>query len=164
MTKEEAINEEKEEENGDMEEKSNEVKVEYHLDEYYTKQELIDTTARIPFYGGAAARTRSEIRQGLHTVRQEVFTESHGYRNDAARVVIVITEETWEEYEEIKEEAYALTTDGVNLFTIGVGQGVDYAQLRGISSSPYDQHVFEVDSYSTIGAIKETLVQRTCSC
>ncbi|KAK3793901.1 hypothetical protein RRG08_033477 [Elysia crispata] len=142
---------------------SEEAKVEYHLDAYSSKRELIHTTANIPYVAALGSATL-EVRRALHTVRQEVFTQEHGYRRDAARVVIVITEERWEEYEEVKEEAFALTTDGVHLFTIGVGPNVDYGQLRGVCSSPHDEHVFQVENYAAINTIKETLAQRTCLC
>ena len=44
----------------------------------------------------------------------------------------------------------------------GVGDDVDNQELRALASSPADQHVFMVHSYSALTYIKDMLAIETC--
>ena len=48
------------------------------------------------------------------------------------------------------------------LFFLGVGDNVDHKELSAIASSPAEQNVFQVESYSALKYIKVMLAIETC--
>ncbi|XP_009571887.1 PREDICTED: integrin alpha-E [Fulmarus glacialis] len=100
----------------------------------------------------------------MQHVLDSVFTESHGSRKDAAKVMIVLTDG------EILLDEMNLTTvinspkmAGIERYAIGVGDAFKKPkalnELRLIASGPDDTNVFQVTNYSALDGLLSTLQQ-----
>ncbi|NWH55584.1 ITAE protein, partial [Fregata magnificens] len=100
----------------------------------------------------------------MQHVLDSIFTESHGSRKDAAKVMIVLTDG------EILLDEMNLTTvinspkmAGIERYAIGVGDAFKKPkalnELRLIASGPGDTNVFQVTNYSALDGLFSTLQQ-----
>ncbi|XP_059685500.1 integrin alpha-E [Gavia stellata] len=100
----------------------------------------------------------------MQHVLDSIFTESHGSRKDAAKVMIVLTDG------EILLDEMNLTTvinspkmAGIERYAIGVGDAFKKPkalnELRLIASGPDDTNVFQVTNYSALDGLLSTLQQ-----
>ncbi|XP_042647355.1 integrin alpha-E [Tyto alba] len=100
----------------------------------------------------------------MQHVLDSIFTESHGSRKDAAKVMIVLTDG------EILLDEMNLTTvinspkmSGIERYAIGVGDAFKkpkaLSELKLIASGPGDSHVFHVTNYSALDGLLSTLQQ-----
>nr|XP_013222304.1 integrin alpha-E [Columba livia] len=100
----------------------------------------------------------------MQHVLDSIFTESHGSRKDAAKVMIVLTDG------EILLDEMDLTTvvnspkmAGIERYAIGVGDAFKKPkalnELRLIASGPDDTNVFQVTNYSALDGLISTLQQ-----
>ena len=51
---------------------------------------------------------------------------------------------------------------GILILAVGVGSQVDQDELENIASDPPCKHVFNVESYDQIGAIREEIQRLSC--
>ena len=58
-------------------------------------------------------------------------------------------------------ESFRSKMASIHLFAVGIGNNVNKKELVAISTNSEDK-LFMVDSYSALGAIKNTLAVRTC--
>ncbi|XP_052659038.1 integrin alpha-E isoform X3 [Harpia harpyja] len=100
----------------------------------------------------------------MQHVLDSIFTESHGSRKDAAKVMIVLTDG------EILLDEMNLTTvinspkmAGIKRYAIGVGDAFKKSkalnELQLIASGPDDTNVFQVTNYSALDGLLSTLQQ-----
>ncbi|XP_009988429.1 PREDICTED: integrin alpha-E [Tauraco erythrolophus] len=100
----------------------------------------------------------------MQHVLDSIFTESHGSRKDAAKIMIVLTDG------EILLDEMNLTTvinspkmAGIERYAIGVGDAFKKPkalnELRLIASGPDDTNVFQVTNYSALDGLLSTLQQ-----
>ena len=59
-------------------------------------------------------------------------------------------------------EALRLRNNGVTVFSVGVGSGVNTAELNKMATDPDNQHVFVVNNFDALKGIKGALAQKAC--
>ncbi|CAG2243892.1 unnamed protein product [Mytilus edulis] len=106
-------------------------------------------------------------RGGTHTAAALKYVKNFGFasgtsRQNAAQIVIVLTDGYSRDPESTKHEAKKLHDAGINTFVIGIGDGIDMEELRSIASEPNDKHLFLVDDFNALDSIKDLLVSRAC--
>ncbi|XP_065934945.1 uncharacterized protein [Magallana gigas] len=106
-----------------------------------------------------AAGGSTETDRALEYARVSIFNTK---RADAADIVILFTDGKSDNSEKTKEEAVLLRNEGVRIFSIGVGSGPKIEELQSIASSPSDEHVFQVSSFSALSHILNAVQTRTC--
>ncbi|KAM9272449.1 integrin alpha-E [Morus bassanus] len=136
-----------------------EIRTEFDLREYWdpraTLQKVLDIVQVCNVTKTASA---------MQHVLDSIFTESHGSRKDAAKVMIVLTDG------EILLDEMNLTTvinsprmAGIERYAIGVGDAFKKPkalnELRLIASGPDDTNVFQVTNYSALDGLLSTLQQ-----
>lgn len=131
--------------------------VEFHLDEYTDKANLMARTMKIAYTSGS-----TETAQALRLARLSVLTPAHGMRPDVAHIVIVITDGRSQKYHDTQREAAALKDTGAIVFAIGVGPNVDPVELQNIGSTPADKFVFKTSGYDALPSIKNVLAFNAC--
>uniref|UniRef100_K7FSG9 VWFA domain-containing protein n=1 Tax=Pelodiscus sinensis TaxID=13735 RepID=K7FSG9_PELSI len=115
-------------------------------------------------------RRVEQLRRWTHTataiqkVVQELFTSGSGTRDEATKILIVITDGEKNDllpYSAVIPEAERA---GITRYAIGVGDAFssDAAQreLREIASEPTDQHVFRVDNFDALQGIQSQLQEK----
>ncbi|KAK7499166.1 hypothetical protein BaRGS_00009713 [Batillaria attramentaria] len=137
---------------------STNVTVEFYLDEFDTKSDIIGRIGKIQYTGGV-----TETGKALSMVHDSVLSPQHGARSAETQVVIVITDGLSQDMQFTKEAATLLKNDDVHIFAIGVGPHTDRQELENIASSPASDYVFEVDGYQALNSIKYLLAIKACN-
>lgn len=102
----------------------------------------------------------TETDKALRYARTSMFNTT---RTDASKVVILITDGVSTNQEKTQEEAALLRSQGVRIFSIGVGRSITKEGLSLIASLPSDEHVFQVSSFNTLSQILSVVQNRTCA-
>lgn len=92
----------------------------------------------------------------------DVMTATHGSRNTAAKVLIVITDGNSNDIFDTKHAAEKAHGQNIVTFAVGVGSLIGKNELDIIGTTPSCTHVFTVNDYSEIKALKEEIQKSTC--
>lgn len=141
---------------------SNGARVDFHLNEHHTAPALLAAIDQIGYPQGA-----THMSTGLNTARTEMFTEVNGMRNSTLgipRVTIVLTDGRASNGYEPQTAASNLRGAPVNshIVSIGVGTRYDSTELENMASSPVDQNVYTIKSFSRIPTIVDKISFTAC--
>ena len=130
-------------------------KLEYNLG----KEDFISHLNNAAFMGGG-----TDTAVALRRVREEgFFGSSNQVRGDSSRILIIMTDGLSLTPEITDREAKLLKKMGVQIFSIGIGSGIDKQELEDIASDPVDKFFLHVDDFGTLDTVKMKLAARTCT-
>lgn len=136
--------------------------VSFHLNVYSNKASLMSAIHGIPYEKGYTA-----IGRGLETLRTQGF---NGGRNsfDIPEVAIVVTDGQTNTGIPTSTAAERLRRDmdrNVNVFAVGVGPGVNNAELAAVASAGIEDvqsHMHHIDNFNQLSTIQRLIRARTC--
>lgn len=101
--------------------------------------------------------------EALRSIKDTTLSASQGARLRKAvpKVLVVITDGASNNRAAVPGAAQALKEEGVQVFSIGVGNYV-IGELRAMASEPTDKHVFTVQDFGKIADIVDQISQATC--
>ncbi|XP_069134272.1 collagen alpha-3(VI) chain-like [Argopecten irradians] len=150
---------------------SNHVFDEFKFNAFSDRDSILNAVNNIKYSKGDATRTYLAIER----MRTDLFAPGNGARDDAVHVAVVLTDGgtnpgSYDQYStsqgkaKTQEEAELAKQAGIYMFAIGIGGGVDEAELRGIASDPDEKFFFIVDTYDKLDTahIKSLLACRAC--
>ena len=131
------------------------------LSQYKDTQSFIEAADRIPFMN-----SQTYIDRALIWARNYLFTEANGDRKDAPNILILLTDgkQTQSRWATSPvEKAELLRRDGVTIFSVGIGQGVDEVQLASIAGKL--ENLFLATSFDNLlsGPFLKQLLSKTCA-
>ncbi|XP_043824321.1 integrin alpha-D-like [Dromiciops gliroides] len=102
---------------------------------------------------------------GILKVVNELFQKSSGAREDATKILIVITDgEKYEDTLEYRDVIPKAEEAGIIRYAIGVGSAFDHLsskqELNEIASKPSKDHVFWVDNFGALSNIQNQLKEK----
>lgn len=104
---------------------------------------------------------------GLTYTAEALQKARANFRNEGRpgvqQIIILITDGQSRDPNATMSVARAAHRDGVTLFAVGVGDGVDLGELHAVASEPSNNFVLTVDDFTGLAASKERLASRTCS-
>lgn len=129
---------------------------EFQLNSYPTTQGVLAHVKAMSYRGGG---TLTGL--GLDFLIRTHLNSASGSRagEGVAQMVVVLTD--GRSQDDVSEPAKVLHLAGVEVFTVGVQDAVDW-ELREMASQPHDTHVFSVDSFLTLRDIIQDLVVGLC--
>uniref|UniRef100_H3DHP4 Collagen alpha-1(XXVIII) chain n=1 Tax=Tetraodon nigroviridis TaxID=99883 RepID=H3DHP4_TETNG len=139
-----------------------EVRLEFNLARYVTKQDIRQAIRKIP-YMGEGTYTGTAIRKAT----QEAFLNA---RRGVSKVAIVITDGQTDKREPVKldlavREAHAAN---IEMYALGIVNASDPTQaeflqeLNLIASDPDSEHMYLIDDFNTLTALESKLVSQFC--
>nr|WNX29084.1 VWACP-1 [Colubraria reticulata] len=120
---------------------------------YSDKESLKQAISAIPYRSGVKTNTSGGIWYMLHEQRPEA-------RSGVRHVVIVLTDGNSQEADLTRQAAHDAASEGLEVFSIGVGHQVSFAELHNIASD--NDYVFEVSNYNMLEHIKDRLKYKAC--
>ena len=96
---------------------SDNIKLEFNLNEYDSRLDIIEHVQRIPYRRGS-----TNTAAALQYVTENMFTPSNGDRNNARNVAFLITDGQSNNRENTMRQAKLLKDKGIHLFVAGVGK------------------------------------------
>ena len=129
-------------------------RLEFGLDRYTTTDTLIKAVEAMKYKGGNTASGKA-----LTFALDQVFGRSS--RPNAQKVVLVITDgESLQDT--VTEPARRLRENGVEIFSIGVGDEINLLELQDMATDPDTNHVFQVGGYNAINGITSQVLKDIC--
>lgn len=96
---------------------SDNVRLEFHLNQYTNRLDIIEYIQSVPY-----SRGTTNTAAALQYVGNNMFTPQNGDRNNARNVAFLITDGQSNNREETMREAKLLKDRGVHIFVAGVGK------------------------------------------
>ncbi|XP_040213463.1 collagen alpha-3(VI) chain isoform X10 [Rana temporaria] len=130
---------------------SDDVKIEFTLDEHTTKQELINALKRLQFVGGEEANMGAAVEY----VVEQLFTSAAGSRREEGvpQSLVIIT--GGPSSDELRDAANSLRLNSVITFGIGVGRA-DNNELQQIATD--DTFVFIAPQFQVLGQLESQIL------
>lgn len=142
--------------------------VQFTLDQYINRQDVIQAIINTPFIGG-----RTNIADGQRKARLNVLTQS-GDRANAQNVVLLFTDgnHNIDTGNTLFENRLLKATGGTSsnwgyttVITVSVGADgfVDLGMMGALASEPYFIHTFNVTSYNNLATLSSPVVNTVCN-
>lgn len=113
---------------------------------------LIRRIQSIPYDSGG-----TDTEYALKYARETSF----GYaRSGVSKIAVIITDGQSDSKPGTLNEASKLRNSGVTIFSVGVGDGVDRSELKGMASR--SSYVFDVATFNALDSIRERLTKTAC--
>uniref|UniRef100_A0A8C6BCU4 Collagen type XIV alpha 1 chain n=1 Tax=Monodon monoceros TaxID=40151 RepID=A0A8C6BCU4_MONMO len=134
---------------------SGDPRIEWHLNAFNTKDEVIEAVRNLPYKGG---NTLTGL--ALNYVFENSFKPEAGARTGVSKIGILITD--GKSQDDIIPPSRNLRESGVELFAIGV-KNADENELQEIASEPDNTHVYNVAEFDLMHTVVESLTRTVCS-
>ena len=143
----------------------NDVQPMFQLNTYSTQYEILNAIDRIPFLD-QTTNTPAAIRY----MRTTMFTPQNGDRSFAPNSAIIITDGVPRVPSDVNEarrltlqEANLARSQGINMFTIGIGPELTTEFLAQIADQPTNTHVFQVNQVRQLETILNQVSAAACN-
>lgn len=126
-----------------------------YFDTFTDKEEILQFINILPYNGGG-----TNTGAALHFTREAIFTEQRGHRKGIQQVAVVITD--GESQDDVSEAAIDLRRAGVTVYAVGI-KSASMTELVAMASHPPYRHVFNVDSFTKLRPLKQSLQKTLCN-
>lgn len=133
---------------------SNSAVTHFHLDQYQTKQQILDACG-ISYSGGS-----TNMAAGLQAMLTEFTPRA---RSGVTKIGIVMTDGRSDDFNATTKQAELLRQAGITLIVVGVGNQTYPAELSAIVSNPSAQNILNVSNYDSFASIQTPLQNILCS-
>ena len=138
---------------------STEVHIQFHLNEYKTKDDVYNAIDNIPYRFGSTNTADS-----LKTMHTEMFTRRNGDRPGVDNICILITDGVSNiNSRRTIPEAEAARGKNIHIYVIGIGL-TDLREVDGIASKPVEDNRFAVQEFDELSAMKSKVFSSLCYC
>lgn len=134
---------------------SDQVYKEFKLNQYSTKTSVISAISKIKFHTGT---TNTHL--ALNQVTNDSFSIANGGRQDAAQIVIFLTDGQSTYPPQTLQAAKNLHKAGPEVIAIGVGSGANTNELTQIATD--NNHVFQVANFDALATLQTSLEKTAC--
>ncbi|XP_061187017.1 collagen alpha-1(XIV) chain-like [Saccostrea echinata] len=137
---------------------STQVTIEFHLNTYYTKAEVVDAIDKVPWRYGS-----TNTADGLKTMHEEMFSKANGDRPGVQNICIIMADGTSNINEQRTiPEAKKARQKGIHIYAIGIALW-DLNEVIGIASQPASLNAFAVNSFDDLEDLDKKIFKSYCS-
>ena len=132
----------------------------FHLKDFHEKRKLISEILTVKYVGGG-----TNTAGAIAHARNVMFKHTNGGRDNADKILIVITDGFSKNTTKAAMEASICRNVGIKIFTIGVGHGVDNFELTAIANRPSDRNEkfsLRVDDFDGLKEIEMEVADEIC--
>lgn len=138
---------------------SDEAEFHVKLEQAVDKESFMTMSNTAKYIGGG-----TDTGNALRHLREEGFYgEESEQRPGVAKVVVILTDGLSISPDITAREAKLLQNTGVQIFSIGIGEGVDKQELEDMASKPADKFLLHVDDFGALDGIRMMLAARACT-
>ncbi|XP_018418248.1 PREDICTED: collagen alpha-6(VI) chain-like [Nanorana parkeri] len=135
---------------------SDQPNLEFKLDTFKEKYEILDYITKLPYRGGEA-----HTGAALNFVRKELFSQENGGRAHQGVQQIAVVMTSGQSKDNSTKPAAKLRRRGVEVFAVGF-QNANKTELKSIASYPPRKHVTNVKSFLQLSNIELRLKKLLC--
>ena len=126
----------------------------FYLNGYTTQQQLLTAIGNTPYRQGTVANTAAAI----NFVTNTAFSTQHGARSGVPHYGILLTGSTSTSPTLTVSAANHARQNGVTLYTVGVGQGVNQGELAGVAKETRNQ--FTAQNFNSLNGLASPVATR----
>ncbi|XP_072268435.1 collagen alpha-4(VI) chain-like isoform X2 [Pyxicephalus adspersus] len=130
--------------------------LEFKLNTFEEKYEILDYITRLPYRGGQA-----NTGAALNFVRKELFSKENGGRAEQGVQQIAVVMTNGQSKDEFGKQAAKLRRSGVEVFAVGF-QNASKTELKRIASHPPRKHITNVKSFLQLSKLERKLKKLLC--
>jgi len=128
---------------------------EFDLTTFSTQEEYQQAISEVPYTRGG-----TYIKKSFKVIGDEILPDK---RDNVPFVIILLTDGKASNGQNGEQAATALKDQGVIIFTVGVGSGIDIMELSAIASTPLTQYLTTVKYFSQIDTIIDRIKVTSCA-
>ncbi|XP_021364449.1 uncharacterized protein LOC110457477 [Mizuhopecten yessoensis] len=132
-------------------------KAEFNMGSHLTKPSLLSAIGNIKYHSGS-----THTGQAINFMHTSSYTAAAGHRPNVPKIGIVVTDGNSNNRQLTIQEAAAARKAGITMLAIGVGHGINSAELNAIASDPDSQYAFRADNFDALGSLKTLLSTKAC--
>ncbi|XP_041423473.1 collagen alpha-6(VI) chain-like isoform X1 [Xenopus laevis] len=136
---------------------SDEPRLEFKLNTFNEKYEILDYITKLPYRGGQAYTGAA-----LDFLRKKMFTKQNGGRAHQGIQQIAVIMTNGQSMDNVTKPAAKLRRSGVEVFAVGF-QNINDTELEIIASHPPRKHVTNVESFLQLTNLEFRLQKRLCN-
>ncbi|KAL5004050.1 hypothetical protein ScPMuIL_017506 [Solemya velum] len=129
----------------------------FNLDQNLDESRAMAAIMKTPYLTGVTNTADALLYLGEH-----MFSAKTGSRPNAKHIAVVITDGESQNPKATKIAADEAKKKGIQIFAIGVGDSADQDELEAIASTPSENFVFRVATYTALNSIQKSVSHRTC--
>lgn len=131
--------------------------LEFHLNKYSSKAAIDQGVSNIQYISGG-----TNTADAIKYARETSFLSANGARSQTSKIAIIVTDGKSQSPPATAAEAQKMRDQGITVFSIGVGSGLNKPELDAMATDPDNQHVFVVNNFDALKQIKGELQQKAC--
>lgn len=136
---------------------SSAVQVEFQMNRYKTKAEVMDSIDDIVYIYGS-----TNTADGLLTMHNEMFTKLNGDRSDVDNIAIVITDGISNiNSGRTRPEADRAKGKGIHIYTVGIGL-LDTTEIDAIATAPASKNSFSIQNFEDLKFLPDKVFSGIC--
>ncbi|XP_070575690.1 vitrin-like [Ptychodera flava] len=132
---------------------ANQVDLDFNFNACNSKATCVASVRQIDFEGGWTHTTRA-----LNKARNEAFTTANGSRQNAHKVLFLITDGHSNGGGDVQAAANALKETGTEIYALAVTDNVNEDELKDIVSEPIPDHLFYYQSFHAMASASRFLM------
>ncbi|XP_052233684.1 uncharacterized protein LOC127846468 isoform X4 [Dreissena polymorpha] len=133
-------------------------KNQFDLNQYSDKAALEAAIMSIQYNGGQPA-----LANAIRYVTGSSFSPLHGGRADAPHVAVVLTNQPSGTIDTIKLQSQTAKDNGVIIYAVGIGNGVNMNELQTLASDPDSRHLYTANNFDALSSLKDILATKLCN-
>ncbi|GFR96142.1 collagen alpha-5(VI) chain, partial [Elysia marginata] len=130
---------------------------EFKLNAHGDKASLTQAVSGVSFTGGG-----TNTGNAIKNMRQQSFTANSGHRANVPKVAIVVTDGQSNNKALTSDEAQKARDAGITMLAIGIGSGVDDAELNSIATDPDSQNVYKASTFDALTGLQGYIAAKAC--
>ncbi|CAD5110740.1 DgyrCDS110 [Dimorphilus gyrociliatus] len=130
--------------------------IEFQLNTYKSKQDVLEHIRRVEFVGG-----RTHTAEALRVMHQTMFTSGNGDRSGSQfpNYALVFTDGSSNiNAAQTIPEAINSKIKGIHITVVSIGNMVNWVEVRGIASEPWDRNIIQIRSQSELSNYRSTVL------
>lgn len=127
----------------------------FFMNKYPTKPTLLNAIGSVPYQSGS---THTDL--ALKYVMDNDFKPAAGDRDHVVNILVVMTDGQSNDRQATTTQANKLHTMNIKTFAIGIGSGINHAELEHIATDA--KHVFTVSNFDALNTLQAELKKTAC--
>ncbi|KAK7505812.1 hypothetical protein BaRGS_00003083 [Batillaria attramentaria] len=138
----------------------------FNLNQHQTDQEVIQALSSAPMVGGT-----SNMQEALRFTTDNMFTPQAGVGSGTSHIVVMVTNGHSQNPDltilqnpdlTILQGTTAQNND-IQIYTVGVGAGINEAELKGVASDPDTRYFYKADTFAALQGLDDILGPKICN-
>ncbi|XP_076470008.1 uncharacterized protein LOC143300296 [Babylonia areolata] len=130
----------------------------FNLNTHPSGQAVVTALGSAPSVGGKA-----NLQEALRYATDTMFTPQSGVRGDSSKIVVMVTNGQSPNKDLTIVQGETTKAADIQIYTVGVGQGINTQELSGTASSPSSRYFYTADTFDSTGALADIIGPKICN-